>query len=133
MMLPFVYPRVARPSLRTHLLPRLFFLHACATRATLKPMVLLPPTHLRPHVPRLHRRRHLHPPLLGPPLHTAHGLSQPTATGPLTRHRLQRRSRWLYRGLGRVRARRSQVQGRVQGQFHRSWCVSIYLTPGRLV
>jgi hypothetical protein len=31
-----------RPLLRMHLLPRLFFLHACATRATLKSMALVP-------------------------------------------------------------------------------------------
>ena len=39
-------------------------------------MVLLPPTRHHPHPPRVHRRHHLHPLLVGPPLRAAHGLSQ---------------------------------------------------------
>lgn len=73
---PLCTPRVAHPLLHTHLLPRLFFLHACAMRATPKSMVLLPPTRLRPQLPQLHRRCHLHPLLLDPLLRAAHGLSQ---------------------------------------------------------
>lgn len=73
---PLCTLRVVPPLLRSHLLPRPFFLHACAMRATLKSMVLLPPTRLRPQPLRLHRRHHLHPLLLGAPLRAAHGLSQ---------------------------------------------------------
>src|SRR6267154_5560147 len=73
---PLCTLRVVRPLLRTHLLPRLFFLHAFATPATPKSMELLPPTRLRPQPHRLHRRHHLHPLLLAPPLRAAHRLSQ---------------------------------------------------------
>jgi hypothetical protein len=69
---PLCILRVVPPLLRTHPLPRLFSLHACATRATPKSTVLLPPTRL---LHRPHQRHHLHP-LLGPPLRAGHGLSQ---------------------------------------------------------
>ena len=72
---PLCTLRVVPQLLHSHLLPRLFFLHACAMRAMLKSTVIPPPTRLRPQPPRLHRRHHLHPPLAAP-LHAAHGQSQ---------------------------------------------------------
>src|SRR6266436_3504715 len=72
---PLCTLRVGRPLLLTHPQPRPFFLHACATRATPKSMVLLPPTRLRPHPRRRHRHHHLRPLPLGPLLRAAHGLS----------------------------------------------------------
>jgi hypothetical protein len=71
---PLCTPRVVRPLLRMHLPPRLFFLHACVTRATLKSTVLLPSARCRPH-PRLHLAHHSPALLLGPSLRAAHGLS----------------------------------------------------------
>lgn len=64
--------RVVRPLLPMHPLPRPFFLHACATRATPKSMVLPPPTRLRPHLH--HRYQHPSPLLLGPLARVAHVL-----------------------------------------------------------
>ena len=66
--------RVVRPLLPTHLLPRLFFLHACATRVTPKYTVLLPPT---PRQRRLHLLRRFPLPnlkFLGPLARAAHVL-----------------------------------------------------------
>ena len=64
--------RVVRQLLPMRPLPRPFFLHACATRATPKSMVLPPPTRLQPHP----HRRYQHPSLLflGPLARVAHVL-----------------------------------------------------------
>lgn len=66
--------RVVRPLLPTHLLPRLFFLHACVTRAMPKYTVLRPPIRrqLRPRL--LHRYQHPNPKFLGPLARAAHVL-----------------------------------------------------------
>jgi len=65
---------VVRPLLPTHLLPPLFFLHACATRVTPKYTALLPPTprHLRLRL--LRRFQHPNLKFLGPLARAAHVL-----------------------------------------------------------
>jgi hypothetical protein len=67
-------PRVVRPLLPTHLLPRLFFPHACATRVTLKYTVLLPPTLRRLRLRLLRRFQHPNLKFLGPLARAAHVL-----------------------------------------------------------